>query len=604
MSILFIEVWLEIVTERNSDGGSVMKITKMKMVAFIMIFTLSAITLFQEFGGSVFASDSDYSVESILSKYQYFVKNDLVITNGHTVGGLVVGGKGTITNFGDAAVADSYINEIIKVGNYTNSGWLAPDYPEMNFDQCKVFYTTNSSTTNVSGNLSFEQCAKDAKIDVTSAFTQIIGQSSAWVTQSTKSYLATDAELKKSSSVKQVEMWGSKLNALYIDKADDIVNVDGDLFNTNVLDNGTNYRAIVLKGYSSLDDLITKQKVINITGSSSFKLGNDNSGPTSSNNRIFIYICDEDGNNLKLIDSNTGLKQLTGVDQGGQLYTKGMKLIWNFPEATNINADFIPGHVVAPKADIAINGGNFEGNYIGANVTSAGEGHFFPYNGVGVEPSPSPTVEVVTPTPVAPTPAAPTPVAPTPAAPTPVAPTPGVVTPTPVAPTPGAVTPTPAAPTPGVVTPTPVAPTPGAVTPTPAAPTPGAVTPTPAVPTPGAVTPTPATPTPGAVTPTPTAPTPTPTAPTPTAPTPSPTVLVVNRVTPTPSSDDDNDSDTAGADADADTDTSSSSSASDEGNDSAVQTGDNFPYEMAVVIMALAACGLVAVIRLRKKQED
>ena len=59
-------------------------------------------------------------------------------------------------------------------------------------------------------------------------------------------------------------------------------------------------------------------------------------------------------------------------------------------------------------------------------------------------PTQTPSVSVVTPTPVTPTPVTPTPVTPTPVTPTPVTPTP--VTPTPVTPTP--VTPTPVTPTP------------------------------------------------------------------------------------------------------------------------------------------------------------
>ena len=41
----------------------------------------------------------------------------------------------------------------------------------------------------------------------------------------------------------------------------------------------------------------------------------------------------------------------------------GMNLIWNFPDATkNVLNYFQSGHVVAPKANFGLQGGNGEGN--------------------------------------------------------------------------------------------------------------------------------------------------------------------------------------------------------------------------------------------------
>ena len=73
-------------------------------------------------------------------------------------------------------------------------------------------------------------------------------------------------------------------------------------------------------------------------------------------------------------------KPLTTVEDGS-----GMSLLWNFPNASNINltTDVTPefGHVVAPQALIDVQGGNYSGCMVGNNVKSAGEGHLYPYNG-------------------------------------------------------------------------------------------------------------------------------------------------------------------------------------------------------------------------------
>ena len=72
--------------------------------------------------------------------------------------------------------------------------------------------------------------------------------------------------------------------------------------------------------------------------------------------------------------------QLTTKEDG-----KGMSLVWNYPNAAQVNlgAAVTPffGHIVAPKAYINVEGGNYSGCMVGNKVSSAGEGHLYPYNG-------------------------------------------------------------------------------------------------------------------------------------------------------------------------------------------------------------------------------
>ena len=63
----------------------------------------------------------------------------------------------------------------------------------------------------------------------------------------------------------------------------------------------------------------------------------------------------------------------------------GMSLLWNFPNAKKINLTTAVtpefGHVIAPKAFIDVEGGNYSGCMVGNKVASAGEGHLYPYHG-------------------------------------------------------------------------------------------------------------------------------------------------------------------------------------------------------------------------------
>ncbi len=82
------------------------------------------------------------------------------------------------------------------------------------------------------------------------------------------------------------------------------------------------------------------------------------------------------------------IKAISGGLEGDQLNLEGMKLIWNFPDAENIiTMTSLGGHVVAPKGDVHVPGGNLEGGVIAANINDEGsEAHFYAYNEFGYEP--------------------------------------------------------------------------------------------------------------------------------------------------------------------------------------------------------------------------
>ena len=80
--------------------------------------------------------------------------------------------------------------------------------------------------------------------------------------------------------------------------------------------------------------------------------------------------------------------------QGGQYYSGGFGLVWNFPDAKNITANFLTGHIVAPSGNVSLIGGNHEGQVIARNVKASSESHFYPYNVTTTESGT--TTEVVT----------------------------------------------------------------------------------------------------------------------------------------------------------------------------------------------------------------
>ena len=76
---------------------------------------------------------------------------------------------------------------------------------------------------------------------------------------------------------------------------------------------------------------------------------------------------------------------LTAVENGG-----GMSVVYNYPNMTGTlefgeSPEF--GHVVAPKADLIVSGGNYNGSMVVNSMYSNGEGHMWPYKGGKLVPS-------------------------------------------------------------------------------------------------------------------------------------------------------------------------------------------------------------------------
>lgn len=152
---------------------------------------------------------------------------------------------------------------------------------------------------------------------------------------------------------------------------------------------------IVLDG--SLKDFISTRHIISVL-LDNVQIGADYSYVAVGDNKKAVFV--KDDGKLKLLEHGNGLMQIKdGSVQGGQLNVDGMKLIWNIPNATEVVTEYLPGHVVAPNANVKINGGNFEGSYIVKSLVSNAEGHFYPYDSVEKPKATSSPIAIVTDTP-------------------------------------------------------------------------------------------------------------------------------------------------------------------------------------------------------------
>ena len=134
-------------------------------------------------------------------------------------------------------------------------------------------------------------------------------------------------------------------------------------------------RRIILKNVT-VEDILANSYIISITGDSDFELDTSRIliGDTALNNNYFFNYVNNKQESV----------------QGGQYYNGKFGLIWNFPDAKNVTAKFLTGHLVAPIAKVSLTGGNHEGQVIARTVNSSSESHFYPYNVTTEQP---PTTE-------------------------------------------------------------------------------------------------------------------------------------------------------------------------------------------------------------------
>ena len=337
------------------------------------LLTANAIT-----ADSVATYPYSYSIENILSDFQYFVQGDLAVSN-HTVGAVASGGTTSISNFGDGAITSSYFEKITAVGNY--DGTTMNHYKELGDKGFPAYYKTASCDTS---NLT-KYAGPSDYIDFDNAFTSLSNGSKA-LTGGSDVYTVTEADI--SFGAEWMTPRPKILNLAFKDSNNNDckkVIIPKQIYNE--------ISFINLSGVSSINDF-SSEYVISITGvdTVSINFGQDpNNAPTAGTKGILF--------NSQTFTNGNSLKNMSGCAEAGQMYTNGMKLIWNFPDAATLTSEYTAGHIVAPGADVTIKSGtgNFEGGIIAKSVNNqSAEGHFFPYTKIG-------GARDITPTPPTPT---------------------------------------------------------------------------------------------------------------------------------------------------------------------------------------------------------
>lgn len=339
------------------------KFRTLLLLALLFIFML----IYAVSSASTKTYDKKYTVSNLLSDYQYVVKDNADIKN-HTVGAVLIGGKATLSSFGDAAIENSYIDYVVAYGNYSNGSYFRGTKYKEYCDKFKAYYR-DSDYSGLSGLTK----TNTSYMDFNRAYKEIMSESK---------NLSTGTKI----TLKKENIDGQDGIALYIPNKQVVV-IKKDEWNKCDF--------IVLDG--SLKDFISTNHVISIL-SDNVQIGADYSYVTVGDNKKAVFV--KDNEKLKLLEHGNGLMQIKdGSVQGGQLNISGMKLVWNLPNAINVVTEYLPGHVVAPNANVKINGGNFEGSYIVKSLESSAEGHFYPYDSVEKPKSTASPTVIVTDTP-------------------------------------------------------------------------------------------------------------------------------------------------------------------------------------------------------------
>lgn len=274
----------------------------------------------------------EYHIDYILSHYSYFVQNNLEgDTRADTVGAIMVGNTLNLKNtVGKVKAAASYARYLVDLVDYHAGSWNDTTGIDTNF-----YYTESY--------MSYKDWLTDRMVKVADDYINMDE--------------AFDVIKQESQTLEKAGQAGyMEQGDLVIDFADSkTITVSGADF--------TNARRVVLKNVTA-EDIFTNAYTISISGDSDYALDTSKIeiGGTPLNNNYFFNLA----------------KNRPGGSQGGQYYSGGFGLVWNFPDAKNITASFLTGHIVAPSGNVSLIGGNHEGQVIARNVNATSESHFYP----------------------------------------------------------------------------------------------------------------------------------------------------------------------------------------------------------------------------------
>ena len=283
-----------------------------------------------------------YTIESILSQYEYFVSGDATLSC-HTVGSIAVGGKYAIdiryeNSFGQGAQYPSYIGTSEKVIYAFNDfyGVSSPDSAK------KIYYMDIPDTAFYSWGDNAERIKVSTPYFDFSKMSDINSQAK---DISEAAYVVTASDI--SGTTLNINLFTHPNIAIPYELYKDIEHIN-------------------INGISSAFDFHNNVYSISVTGAGSNTVTVDGSSQIKVNNVLM----------------NIYLEALGKSVNDMQIYLEGMNLVWLFPDATgNVVANNMGGHIVAPLANVSVVGGNIEGSVIAASLygDSSAEGHYYPF---------------------------------------------------------------------------------------------------------------------------------------------------------------------------------------------------------------------------------
>ena len=323
---------------------------KVKRMLAMLLAAVMVLTICMPQSVSAATPDAVYSggtgYQDVLTNFQYFIKGDATLNgSAHTVGAVAVGGKLTASNtIGDGAQSPSYAGHIVSasVGNGTGYAGSTRDF----------YYGTSTNTLGTE----FTQNAGYMKVD--DIFAGLVNESDA---------LAQNKGIEITESYFNTEKWVQMIDIDF--SAGQVFTIDYDVLKEAKGLNFVNF---------NVNDLITKEYVINIVGVEDKEVLFDGDAWLGEvgTGKVDVFV---DGNKLAYLSKLGG----EGASDGIQYNLSGMKLVWNFPDATgDIKWHGVGGHLMAPTADVEVTSGRFEGGIIANSIVGNGQGHYIPYNGI------------------------------------------------------------------------------------------------------------------------------------------------------------------------------------------------------------------------------
>lgn len=283
----------------------------------------------------------EYNISYILSHYSYFVKRNLIgNSSAHTVGCVMVGGTLKLENsLGLVKSADSYANTIVALSDYPVETWnFSEDLEDIEF-----YYTTSMLPGAMNWLLERMQQTSSVYFDAETAFSCISNESSV---------LASKGKGRDSGAY---------------DVQNGVLTIDFSV---------SRYVTLTFSDFSAADSIELK----NVTGKDF--LNNDYIISVEGEGDITLDMADITICGVPL-NSCYFMSLVNGMElsyNGGQFYSGGLNLVWNFPCAANVTVNSLSGHLVAPKGAVNILSGNHEGQVIAQSVYTASEAHFYPCN--------------------------------------------------------------------------------------------------------------------------------------------------------------------------------------------------------------------------------